>query len=63
MLEIKNTVRKWRKYLMGSFSKLNMSKERISYREYLNKNSKIEKYSGRKKRTEYPRIERQLQNV
>lgn len=41
---------------MGSFSKLNMSKERISYREYFIKNSKIEKYSE-KKWTDYPRIE------
>ena len=33
---------------MGSFSKLNMSKERISYREYFNKNSKIESTVNKK---------------
>lgn len=62
MLEIKNILRKWRKYLMGSSSKLNMSKERISYREYFNKNSKIEKYSEKKKTDRIPK-NRELQNV
>lgn len=47
---------------MGSSSKLNMSKERISYREYFNKNSKIEKYSEKKKTDRIPK-NRELQNV